>query len=803
MSEQPNLLETALGGFFQDIGKFMQRAHGAVRHMDPQPRARESVILPPDGRGGYTHKHVLWTEAFFHWMEQEGLHFPAGISRDRVRDMAVFHHLPDANGALGWLAAEADRLSSGMDRKPRDYEATEAEAEHKGWDAFIKTPLRSIFGSVNLGLGDAPICQQPLEELIPDDRLLPVAKLDANQYQDRYQALWNRFTAEFKALCALDNIELFCEGLLSLSERFTFAIPSSTVDVPDVSLHDHNRTVAAIAACLYRWHEASGTLGDERAIRDRATEKFHLLAGDLSGIQHTLFLLASQQVKGVNKILRARSFLLGMTIEAAALRCRREFGLPVFNLIQNAGGRFVLLLPALPEVRETVAALQAELDGWLGAHYLGELALSLALSPPFGGHGLQANQFSTVQAALNRALDTAKLQALRHCPTGVWAVNYDQEECTACGKRPARHWDGDARRCEVCHDEHRVGGWLPKVGAVGWQVLQPRSGDWAVELPGQLWLTLHEEPPRSATGLLGGYRLYRGERETSGGPWPLRFVATYVPRLREGEAGHPLYARLSDEAQEAAVGDLKTFEHLAQDALELDRDGSPLGKPFLAVLKADVDRLGFLFGFGLRDSNDSKKDRATLSRYASLSRMLDLFFTGYLQEQLRNPNITLSAGLALCKANQPLNRTVWEAEGRLEQAKDSGRDRVSLLDEQPVRWDDWPALLRRAETLNEWLRAGWLNTALVYKVLHFAEERRRAEQPDEQGNLSLAHADWRARWAYHLARNVRDSRVIPDPEKKTVMTLLNQLLGLDADIRKQAEWVSPRIPVSIALYRNR
>jgi CRISPR-associated protein Csm1 len=302
---------------------------------------------------------------------------------------------------------------------------------------------------------------------------------------------------------------------------------------------------------------------------------------------------------------------------------------------------------------------------------------------------------------------------------------------------------------------------------------------------------------------------------------------------------------LSDEAQEVAAGELKTFEHLAQDALELDREGSPLGKPFLAVLKADVDRLGFLFGFGLRDPHDSKQDRATLSRYASLSRMLDLFFTGYLQERLRrdypqtytvyaggddllligpwrqmialatdlreqfrryvdgNPNITLSAGLALCKANQPLNRTVWETEERLEQAKDAGRDRASLLGEQPVRWDDLLPLLAKAETLNEWLRAGWLNTALVYKVLHFAEERRRAEQPDENGMFDLAHANWRARWAYHLARNVRDSRAIPDPEKKTVMTVLNQLLGLDADIRKQAEWIPPRIPVSIALYRNR
>ena len=845
MMEQPNLLETALGGFFQDIGKFMQRAHGAVSHMNPQPRARESVILPPDGHGGYTHKHALWTEAFFHWMEQEGLHFPPGINRDRVRDMAVFHHKPETFGALGWLAAEADRLSSGMDRKPRDYEAAEAKAEHKGWDAFIKTPLRSIFSSVDIGLGNPPPCRQPLAELIPDNRLLPESELDAGDYQAHYRNLWDRFTAEFKVLCALDNIELFCEGLLSLSERFTFAIPSSTVDVPDVSLHDHNRTVAAIAACLHRWHEAQGTLGDEKAIRDRATEKFYLLAGDLSGIQHTLFLLANQQVKGVNKILRARSFLLGMTVEAAALRCRRAFDLPAFNLIQNAGGRFVLLLPALPEVREQIAALQAELDGWLGERYLGELALNLALSPAFGGNGLQANQFSKVQAQLNRALDTAKQQALRHYRNGILPVSYEHEECTACGKRPARHRDGDARRCEVCHDEHRVGGWLPKVGAVSWRVSPPQSGDWAVELPGKLWLTLHEKMPRSTSELLGGFRLYRGEQDTPAGPWPLRFIAAYVPRLNEGETRHPLYARLSDEAQEVAAGELKTFEHLAQDALELDRDGSPLGKPFLAVLKADVDRLGFLFGFGLRDPNDPKKDRATLSRFASLSRMLDLFFTGYLQERLRrdyphtytvyaggddllligpwrqmmalatdlreqfrryvggNPNITLSAGLALCKASQPLNRTVREAEERLEQAKDAGRDRVGLLDEQPVTWDQLPALLRQAETLNEWLRAGWLNTALVYKVLHFAEKRRRAEQPDERGNLSLVHANWRARWAYHLARNVRDSRVIPEPEKKTVMTVLNQLLGLDADIRKQTEWVTPRIPVSIALYRNR
>lgn len=843
--EQPTVLETALGGLLQDIGKFMQRAYGAVSQMNPSVRNRESVILPPNGHGGYTHKHVLWTEAFFQWMDDEGLNFPSGVNRHQVRNMAVFHHKPDAHGALGWLASEADRLSSGMDRKPRDDQAAEIVAEPKGWDAFIKTPLHSIFSSAHLGYGEPPSGKQPLTELIPDDRLLPETTIKVDAYQAVYRTLWERFTAEFKALCTLDHIDLFCEGLLSLSERFTFAIPSSTVDLPDVSLHDHNRTVAAIAACLHRWHQANGTLQDEHAIRDRTTEKFYLLAGDLSGIQHTLFLLANQQVKGVNKILRARSFLLGMIVEAAALHCRRTFDVPVFNLIQQAGGRFVLLLPALKEVRDTVPRLQAELDRGLGERYLGELALNLALSPAFSGHGLQANQFSTVWDTLNRALETAKLQGLRYCPTGAWDVSYDQGECTACAKRPARHQDGEAQRCEVCHAEHRVGGWLPKVRAVSWQNAQPRSGTWSVEMPGHLWLTLHEHIPAATTGLSSGFRLYRGEGENATGVWPLRFVATYVPRLTAGDVGHPLYARLSDDAQDVTTGDLKHFEHLAQDALELDHEGSPLGKPFLAVLKADVDRLGFLFSFGLRDPANPKNDRATLSRYASLSRMLDLFFTGYLQQRLRqayphtytvyaggddllligpwrqtlalatdlreqfrryvggNPNITLSAGVALCKANQPLNRTVREAEERLERAKEAGRNRLGFLDEQPVTWDEWPALLSQADALNDWLRAGWFNTALLYKVLHFAEERRRAEQPDPQGHLSVTHANWRARWAYHLARNVRDSRVIPDTEKKTVMVLLNRLLGLDADIRRQAEWRSPRIPISIALYRNR
>lgn len=845
-----NLLETAIGGFMQDIGKFMQRAFRTVRAMDPQPRARESVILPTDGRGGYTHKHVLWTEAFFHWMEHEGLAFPTGVNRDRVRDMAVFHHKPDANGAAGWLAAEADRLSSGMDRKPQDEQCEQDADVPKGWDAFIRTPMLSPFVPVNLGLGEAPRRFQPLTELTPDDALMPSERVNIETYPKRYEELWTAFTAEFARLCReVADPRLFCEGLLSLSERYTFAIPSSTVDLPDISLHDHNRTVAAIAACLQAWHAVDGSLADEVRVRDRAQPKFRLLAGDLSGIQHTLFLLAHQQVKGVNKILRARSFLMGATLEAAALQVRETLELTPFQLIQNAGGRFVMLVPDVPGLDARVAELRACFDRWMRTRYLGELTLNLALGCPFGGQGLLPGSFRAVQADLERCLEAAKLSALSDA-TGVLPVEFPHGVCPACDRRPAAKQAG---RCSVCEDEHRVGGWLPKTQTALWH-WQPRArmGDWAVrffdEPSGGLSLVLYDDvPPIAGTAALSGYRFRAAVTDPAAASWPLRCVANHIPRLRGDE---DYSAEDREDAEDVEPGEPKTLGMLAADALERF-NGERRGRKFLAVLKADVDRLGMVFSDGLRDAN-AARDRNSLSRFAALSRMLDLFFTGYLQTLIRrdfpdiytvyaggddllligpwrqtvdfmqamnaafrtytgsNPNLTLSAGLALVRANQPLNRAVWEAEERLERAKnerdpagkDIGRNRCCLIEDISHTWDELPDLLAEGRQLNDWLRAGTVNSAHLFRLLDFGAQRERAEVPDENGSLDLAATNWRARWAYHLARNVRGGQQVPSQHKAEVSELFNRLLGLSERLGKSTRR-SPRIPVSLALYRNR
>jgi CRISPR-associated protein Csm1 len=72
-------------------------------------------------------------------------------------------------------------------------------------------------------------------------------------------------------------------------------------------------------------------------------------------------------------------------------------------------------------------------------------------------------------------------------------------------------------------------------------------------------------------------------------------------------------------------GDVLHFEAIA----ELSRGAKRIG-----VLKADVDRLGLVMSEGLNEDDKSKEQnellRPTLARVASLSRMLDLFFSGNL-----------------------------------------------------------------------------------------------------------------------------------------------------------------------------
>lgn len=838
MSETPTLTEVALGVFLHDIGKLLQHAHTAGPGFDPAVKARESVILPVRKDGRYTHWHALWTEQFF---ESRYLSFPSGVNEARVRDVAVYHHHPDSPAA--WIGAEADRLSAGMDRKPRD-EESEAAGENRSRGQYARIPLECPYHRVRIGRSDARRTFMPMRELTPAGDLVPSETQDGARLPGEYAALWQGLRQSLAALDRLQDAGLFCESLASLSERFLSTVPSSTMDQPDVSLHDHSRAAAAIAAALYAWHAAHGSLENTGAIRDRGIPKFRLLAGDLSGIQSTLFRLSNQRVRGLNRILRARSFLFGMLIDAAVLLARRELCLPVFSVLENAGGRFLLLVPNIPGIEVKIANLRRVIEDWMFRRYAGELSLNLALSPEFAAEQFMAGKFAAVRDAASVAVEEAKQRAFSTCMRPVLDdAGYEHSACQACAVRPARHVrledDRTIARCSACEDEAQLGGDLPRVTHLSWRC-GATSRERGISLFGSLRLEWHFEEPHSPTGCISVVRVPRVGQFCASGPFAVRWISGYVPRLEEADLHDPRYTGLQEDGEIFRAGDIKTFGHLAADAAE--RDGERWrGERVLAVLKADVDHLGAIFSWGV--------EGASLGLVAGISRLTDFFFSACLPEMLSrqpefrstytvyaggddllligpwrqtaelavhlreaftrwtggNPNITISAALELLKPNHPVNRAVNAAEHRLEKAKDAGRDRIGAFDEQPLRWPDYEDQLRRSRLLLDLLRDGSVSQALAHRILYFAEERRRAEtlSPQKPGaSLDLTAASWRARWGYQLARHLR--QIKPESKRREVAGVLNGLLGLNERLEKASPSPSsPRPAVTVALYRYR
>ena len=822
--------ETALGAFLHDIGKFMQRALALAEDLPPEVRKFEADVLP-GAQGRYTHRHALWSWAFFDELERRGVSFP-GATLAGVRQIACYHHRPLQQNTLTLLVQVADQLASGMERKPKDEDEEAASAE-RGWTEFIKTPLESIFSNLSLDGAPRQKTYVPLTELTPGEGIVPRARaeLDLNGYPDRYRELWKRFLEEVDAATRLPAFDLFAEALLSLSERYTFAVPSSTVDQPDIPLHDHHRAVAAVACALYRFHEADGSLEDAGRIRDRETPKFRFVVGDLSGIQDGLFRLAAQRVRGASRILRARSFLLSMIVEAGALLLRRELRLAPFSVLQAAGGRFLILAGATSDLDDRLEGARRQVDEWMMDRFLGEVALNIGLTEPFPAARLALGQFPELQDAIRHAAARAKLEPALRAYRAVHRFEYPLgDACSACAIRPATLERDGVLYCAPCDQERRLGGDLPHAHVFRFT----ETGQGGLPLFGGLWLDWGGFRQADVSCWRSAFRLW-DERAAPRDhlSLPLRFLANYVP-IWDGSVS-PVYERLVSEQtlqEEAEKGGPKLFEMIAADAVEelpADDDKVDLaGEALIAVLKADVDRLGELFGRGL--------GQPSLARFATLSRMLDFFFSAQLMKLVResfpstytvyaggddllligpwrqtielalrlrkefdrwtgaNPSVTISAGVEFAKAHHPLTRTAHAAEERLEAAKSAGRNRISLIDPAPAPWELFERAWMESGELTQLVRDQVLSTAFTYKLLVLDAMRCRAEDPNR---MDLDAAAWRARWRYLRARHLDARDELDATERQRITALLEGLLGLGG------RQPLARTAVTIALYRNR
>ncbi len=274
------------------------------------------------------------------------------------------------------------------------------------------------------------------------------------------------------------------------------------------------------------------------------------IIGDLSGLQDHLFDIPS---KGAARRLRARSFLITITAEAAALRILDTLKWERDRVVLSAAGKFILCGPVLNEIkRQQLEQLGIDLQRGQFMATNGTLRFSLVVLDR------ETNvKPAEVYDQLQRALQQEKMRPANRFlvgPTGWMTGTMAALEpaCAVCQHRPGTIPDADKQLvCAPCAVELRIGN----------------------ELPRAAWALLYNDAAMDDG--LAGYRL-AFSHERSQIP---KADHAYSLDGRNNGAGITWARHVPTDAQ----GHSLDFEALAAKAA---------GMPALGILKADGDSMG-------------------------------------------------------------------------------------------------------------------------------------------------------------------------------------------------------------------
>lgn len=707
-----------LGALLHDIGKILQRGDfGALNLKGQHPELSGQFI-------------TAWGDFLAPWTDLDLLesivtrHHESKAFPEHLRA----HKAPAEFRNMCFLVSRAD-----------NYSASERDDDRGG--GYYRTKAQaSVFSSVKLDKSTKPTISYYKPGIFSVKNIFPCAeeKIDPAEMSAHIKSFGQRMK-ELSTVNWPTFQALFCH-LLCCLEDYCWCLPASTQEaLPDVSLYDHLRTTAAIAGALFRYHEDINDFS-EKVILNDTTEKFVLLAGDLTGIQRYIFGIANIGAGGVSKRLRARSFYLSMIATGLAHKIVYDLRLTPANIVSHSGGNFFLLLPNTAETRDYLNSFKTRMAADFLGSYGGELFLNLS-AVTFCGEDFK--NYGQVRARAGEKLSYARLNPLNELlldSEGKWKVDVfvlDKATaraagyCRSCDRLPVTDKAGGEKLCELCLQDSDVGTVLPSVKTVIYCLEQPESKT-AIPLPGGIWAVLSNHIPERLKGVLAVY----ADSEDSLNSYKMFPVhriclGSYVP---------------------VANGNVLDFDSLA---------GLAIGKKMLGIIKADVDDLGALFTIGLAG-------RDTISRTATLSRMLESFFSGWLTSLIRekfrhvylvyaggddllafgpwnemidfaveirddfkrftgyNPDINLSAGIAVVKPVYPVALGVETVDRNLEAAKQKarkrdgeGKNQCSVLGET-VGWDDLSVLKAQGRQLADWLSTDTVSSQFVQSLLSYA-----------------------------------------------------------------------------------
>lgn len=722
-------LQATFGGLLHDIGKPVYRA------------------------GGQTGTHSQLGYSFLKPI------FP-GDDWAPVLDCVRYHHAAELRTAkapapAACLVYIADNLSAAADRRETGEEASGFRRD---------LPLLPVFTHLNGEHACGTVPPGPLNGKLP----LPgtAEHLTTGIYQDCVRALQRH-------LPDLAMQPEWVNSLLALLEVHTSTFPSSTslAESADISLFDHCKTTAAIAACLSEYLQDQGECDYYARLvthekEFRSEQAFLLYTADFSHIQKFLYTVS---VDGALKSLRSRSFFLELLMEHYLDELLTACGVSRANLIYSGGGHCYALLPNTADAVKIAESWNQNFNAWLARQFGAGLFLSHGYMPCSGNDLTNTPAEASPYKALFRAVNQqAERRKLHRCTAAeLIALNKRAarpvgRECKVCGEPAAQGGD----RCTWCQLFLQLSDKIQKQSVCF--VSRDPSAGFDFSLPAQsgamvYWTMTNAEAARK--------RLVKGENAVRVYTKNVPFTGlNYTTNLYVGD-----YA-FSNE-----------MEKLADESQGIRR---------IAVCRMDVDNLGQAFISGFENPGEKDPVRrmhyVTLSRTAAFSRQMSLFFKWYINDILSTPKpdgkslavsivyaggddvflvgawndtltaaqriqksltaftgsaLTLSAGIGLFHDHYPVRQAASETAALEDKAKDMpGKNAAALFTPAQEHTYPWPVLEK--QVLGEKLAAlhkffdaadGEKGMALLYRLLALLREA-------ENDRINLA------RYAYALAR---------------------------------------------------
>ena len=503
-----------------------------------------------------------------------------------------YHHgvyLKDAKLAendCAYVTYYADNVAAFTDRR-------EAREQEDGFDKTV--PLASVFNILNGNDGNSHYAMQVLDPKAginyPTEEKIA---LDTSFYQTVIQNITDN-------LKGIEISEEYLNSLLSVLEANLSYIPSSTSkrELADISLYDHVKMTAAVASCVEQYLEAKQETDYRTHLFINAKKAydepmFLLFSMDISGIQKFIYSVGE---KGALKGLRARSFYLEIMMEHIVDELLEKVSLSRANLIYTGGGHCYLLLPNTETTICAIREYEASVNAWLLKTF--DTALYIASGWAEASANVLRNIPKGSYAALYQTVSKiiSEKKSHRYDAKMIRYLNNrsheGERECRIC-RREAR-LDGDI--CEMCAALERISGSI--LYEKYFSVTNAPEPD-ALPLPGDMYLVADSKKQL----------LERMQQPT--------YVRSYTKN--DIYTGKHVTTKLW-------IGDYttgKTFEELSEQAEGVKRIG---------ILRADVDNLGTTFVYGFQ-RYDGDETYVTLSRTATLSRQLSLFFKCYINDIL-------------------------------------------------------------------------------------------------------------------------------------------------------------------------